>query len=259
MMRATVSTVPPGGKPTNIRMGRSGKDCAQAGMVVAVTPAAAISPKPRLVNMCEPSVPSPYPVCSAENTAPFRAKHRAPESTKDANSSVQGVNHSAGYYDQSEWKSVVVSFLGAFTMYLRTSRRRWSVLSVLGCCLGVYVVFAAAFHWFVEPTVGKSYAAYAPPAYRPPTAAVRGPSAAVPRAAAVAPAVAVAPESRVSAAFAAVADVAQSTPEEKTTDMATKDAPKKHAAHSRHERSARHARNPWDFAATLFSGSRRWF
>src|SRR5262249_33826001 len=64
MMRATVSTVPPGGKPTNIRMGRSGKDCAQAGMVVAVTPAAAISPKPRLVNMCEPSVPFLYPVCS---------------------------------------------------------------------------------------------------------------------------------------------------------------------------------------------------
>jgi hypothetical protein len=154
-------------------------------------------------------------------------------------------------------------------MRLRTSRRRWSILAVIGCCLGVYVVFAVAFHWFIEPTMGKSYAAYAPPAYQPPTsraptsrppAAIAGPSAAVAPAASP-----IVPEQlRVAAAFAALPDAAEKTAEEKTaeekaTDAAAKDAPKKHAAHARHERSARHLRGPWDFASSLFSGSRRWF
>jgi hypothetical protein len=146
-------------------------------------------------------------------------------------------------------------------MRLQTSRRRWSVLAVIGCCLGVYVVFAVAFHWFVEPTMGKSYAAYAPPTYQPPTyqqptAAVGGLSAAAaPAASAVAPE----PQGRVSAAFAALPNAAEKTAEEKATDAAPKDAPKKHAAHARHERSGRHIRGPWDFASSLFSGSRRWF
>jgi hypothetical protein len=150
-------------------------------------------------------------------------------------------------------------------MRLRTSRRRWSILAVIGCCLGVYVVFAVAFHWFVEPTVGKSYAAYAPPAYHPPTsrplaAAIAGPSAAV--APAASPIVSESP--RVAAAFAALPDaaektVAEKTGEERATDVAPKDAAKKHAAHARHERSGRHIRSPWDFASSLFGGSRRWF
>jgi hypothetical protein len=63
----------------------------------------------------------------------------------------------------------------------------------------------------------------------------------------------------VAAAFAALPDAAEKTAEEKTTDVAPKDAPKKHAAHARHERSGRHIRGPWDFASSLFSGSRRWF
>jgi hypothetical protein len=153
-----------------------------------------------------------------------------------------------------------LAFLGAFTMRLRTSRRRWSILAVIGCCLGVYVVFAVAFHWFVEPTVGKSYAAYAPPAYQPPTsrapaAAVAGPSAAMAPAASP-----IAPElPRVAAAFAALPDAAEKTAEERAADVAPKDAAKKHAAHARHERSGRHIRGPWDFASSLFSGSRRWF
>lgn len=150
-------------------------------------------------------------------------------------------------------------------MRLQTSRRRWSILAVIGCCLGVYVVFAVAFHWFVEPTVGKSYAAYAPPAYQPPTS--RAPAAAIadPSAAAARAASPIVPESpRVAAAFAALPDAAEKTvaekaAEEKATDVAPKDALKKHAAHARHERSGRHIRGPWDFASSLFSGSRRWF
>jgi hypothetical protein len=68
----------------------------------------------------------------------------------------------------------------------------------------------------------------------------------------------------VAAAFAALPDAtektaAEKTAEEKATDVAPKDASKKHAAHARHERSGRHIRGPWDFASSLFSGSRRWF
>lgn len=42
--------------------------------------------------------------------------------------------------------------------------RRSSALAVVGGCLGVYVVFAVGFHWFVEPTLGKNQgvAAYDP-------------------------------------------------------------------------------------------------
>ena len=38
-------------------------------------------------------------------------------------------------------------------------------MAVVGSCLGVYVILAMAFHWFVEPTVAKSreVAAYQPP------------------------------------------------------------------------------------------------
>jgi len=132
-------------------------------------------------------------------------------------------------------------------MHLRTSRRRWSVLTVVGCCLGVYVVLAVGFRWFVEPTMGKSYAAYAPPTYSPPAAAPAVPT------------VAPEPHRRVSAAFAALPVAKEQTAEQKTTDVAPKDSAKKHAAHLRHERSGRQVRGPWDFAASLFSGSRRWF
>src|SRR6516225_7692407 len=42
--------------------------------------------------------------------------------------------------------------------------RRSSALAVVGGCLGVYVVFAVGFHWFVEPTLRKNQgvAAYDP-------------------------------------------------------------------------------------------------
>src|SRR6266545_2677181 len=47
---------------------------------------------------------------------------------------------------------------------LRRSRSRGSsVLAVVGGCLGVYAVFAVAFHWLVEPTVkNQAVAPYEP-------------------------------------------------------------------------------------------------
>src|SRR6266498_565903 len=47
---------------------------------------------------------------------------------------------------------------------LRRSRSRGSsVLAVVGGCLGVYAVFALAFHWLVEPTVkNQAVAPYEP-------------------------------------------------------------------------------------------------
>lgn len=49
-------------------------------------------------------------------------------------------------------------------MRLRRSRSRGSsVLAVVGGCLGVYAVFAVAFHWLVEPTVkNQAVAPYEP-------------------------------------------------------------------------------------------------
>jgi amino acid transporter len=39
---------------------------------------------------------------------------------------------------------------------LRKARHRGaSVLAVIGGCLGVYVVLAVAFHWFIQPSFGK--------------------------------------------------------------------------------------------------------
>jgi type II secretory pathway component PulM len=60
---------------------------------------------------------------------------------------------------------------GGVQMYVRnTSRRRGlSALAVVGSCLGVYIVLAMAFHWFVEPSVAK-IRAVAP--YQPPPAAM---------------------------------------------------------------------------------------
>ncbi len=55
--------------------------------------------------------------------------------------------------------------LGGMQMRLNGSRfRRSSALAVVGGCLGVYVVLAVGFHWFVEPTLGKNQGV---PAYDP--------------------------------------------------------------------------------------------
>ena len=60
---------------------------------------------------------------------------------------------------------------GSVTVRIYTSRRQdrtWLV--ILASCLGVYLVFAAGFHWFLKPTIVKNSEAAAsklPPAMFP--------------------------------------------------------------------------------------------
>jgi len=130
-------------------------------------------------------------------------------------------------------------------MQLAISRPRGSsALAVLGGCLGAYVVLATAFHWFIEPSVGKTYAVYAPPpmAVAPPQAE---PTPPVPPAA-----------PRRSALTAFPNGVPGTTAE---TPAAPKDTPKKHATRSRSDRTVTERRNPFNFVFGSFGGSRRSF
>jgi hypothetical protein len=62
--------------------------------------------------------------------------------------------------------------LGVIKMRVRYSRRqRSTVLTIVGVCLGVYVLLAVAFHWFAEPTLAKSREAEAS---KPPQATAAG-------------------------------------------------------------------------------------
>jgi len=108
-------------------------------------------------------------------------------------------------------------------------------------CIGVYVVFAFAFHWMMQPTVSENYgiAAYKPP---PATIVVYREGPFVPPPPSKLPPSAVAEEPPASAAFAAAPpDVAQkSTP--------AVQAPKKHVTRTppRREATVRDRRNSWD-------------
>jgi hypothetical protein len=115
---------------------------------------------------------------------------------------------------------------GGVQMYVHnTSRRRGSsVFAVVGSCLGVYVVLAMAFHWFVEPSVAKSRAV-AP--YQPPPAAMM--QAAVPIARS-------APPARLAATSATPATDA-SAPADMPADATPKKPARQQAA--RHELPAR--------------------
>src|SRR5262249_52029190 len=112
--------------------------------------------------------------------------------------------------------------LGSFTIRLQPSGRGRRTVPVFACSVGAQVGFAVGFHWCVDPRVGKSYAAYAPPAYQPPTS--RAPTSRPPAAAIAGPSAVVAPaaspivpeQARVAAAFAALPDAAEKTAAEKT-------------------------------------------
>ena len=151
--------------------------------------------------------------------------------------------------------SVQASLCGEFRLRLGTSRHRKSGLVVVGICLGVYVVFAVAFHRLIEPAVGKNYGVAA---YKPPVATVVAHSDAVP-VAPTAPEVPspVASEPYVSAASAApVPDTTK-----KTAAVVPKKAPKKPVARTppRQDQWPRERQNPWDFASRGSYGYRPWF
>jgi hypothetical protein len=118
-------------------------------------------------------------------------------------------------------------------------------LAVLGGCLGAYAVLATAFHWFIEPSVGKTHAVYAPPPMMvmPPQA---DPAPPVPPLA-----------SRRSAmtAFPAAAPVATAD----TPAAAPKDSVRRRATRTRSDQAARERRNPFNFVFGSSGGSRRSF
>jgi len=129
-------------------------------------------------------------------------------------------------------------------MHLAISRPRGSsALAVLGGCLGVYAVLAFVFHWLIEPSVGKTYAVYAPP----PMAVV--PSQ--PDRASVPP---VTPRRAAMNAPAAA-------PRDMTADptASPKDTPKKQITRTRPDHAARAHRDRFNFVFGSFGGSRRWF
>ena len=128
-------------------------------------------------------------------------------------------------------------------MHLAISRPRGSsALAVLGGCLGAYVVLATAFHWFVEPSVGKTYAVYAPPpmVVTPPQA---DPAPPVPP---------VASRRSAMTAFPAATPAATDAP-------APKDSARRHSTRTRSDQAARERRNPFNFVFGSFGGSRRSF
>jgi hypothetical protein len=125
-------------------------------------------------------------------------------------------------------------------MRLRTLRRQGSsALAVVGSCLGVYIVLAVAFNWFVEPTVAKSREASA--SKLPPATIMQN---SVPPL--VAPAARSEPQPRIASKPIGIANDARVTPDdsEKAAE-APKEAPKKHV-----ERTGRDRRNPWDHATS---------
>jgi predicted lipid-binding transport protein (Tim44 family) len=119
-------------------------------------------------------------------------------------------------------------------------------LAVIGSCLGVYVVLAVAFHWFVQPSVGKSYGA---PAFNA-QAVVARPDSVAPLPSPVAP-VPPAPSH-----FAAAPPAAA----EATPAVVPPNAAKKYVARKRQDGE----RRPWDFTwgpsnGYRSNGSRPWF
>jgi len=119
------------------------------------------------------------------------------------------------------------------------SRRKGiSALAVIASCLGVYVVLATAFHWFVQPTIAKNQAVIADrttPMVQVPVAAVAAATAAsVPT---EPPIRMVKPPSSGATANAAAAPAASDATE------APKPAPRRVV---RAPRPERRAYNPWD-------------
>ena len=116
---------------------------------------------------------------------------------------------------------------------------------MIGSCLGIYVVFAVAFHWFVQPSVGKHYEA---PANAQAVEARLDSAGPIPSA--IAPAAAAPPH------FAAAPPAAT----EAAPAVVPPDAAKKYVARKRHNRE----RRPWDFAwgpsnRYRSNGFRPWF
>jgi hypothetical protein len=119
-------------------------------------------------------------------------------------------------------------------------------LAVIGSCLGVYVVLAVAFHWFVQPSVSKNYGA---PAFNA-QAFVARPDSAAPPPSAVAPATP-APSHLAAAPPAAT---------EPTPAAVPPNAAKKYVARKRQDSE----RRPWDFVwgpsnGYRSNGFRPWF
>lgn len=146
-------------------------------------------------------------------------------------------------------------FWGAIPLRVRLSRpQRSSTLLVVGSCIGVYVILAFAFHWLIEPTVAKSRdaAASLPPAA---TVAPDAQFAAFARARAELPSPSPTRQAIKPPASAAVVAAAPD-PVENAPVVEAKKAPRKPVAR---ERSRGERGNPFDFAAGLFGGHRRWF
>jgi hypothetical protein len=151
-----------------------------------------------------------------------------------------------------------------------------SALGVIGGCLGVYAVLAVAFHALVEPSLGKSYAAYPVPAAallppapvaalpqieatpRPALAAAAGSETGT---AAINPATSEATPTKIVAANSA-ADKSAAVEIEaaaKTAVKPTASGTRPTASGTRHRRYARDRRNPFDFMFGASFGRRRWF
>ena len=127
-------------------------------------------------------------------------------------------------------------------MQLNSSCRQDFILAAgVASCIGVYVVFAFAFHWMMQPTVSENYgiAAYKPP---PATIVVYREGPFVPPPPSKLPPSAVAEEPPASAAFAAA------LPEVAQKPAPAVQAPKKHVARTppRREATVRDRRNSWD-------------
>jgi hypothetical protein len=124
------------------------------------------------------------------------------------------------------------------------SRRKGiSVLAVIGGCLGVYVVLASAFHWFVQPTIAKNQSVVAD---RFAPVLQLQPSVAAPAATTAAAAIPTEPPIRMvkpPQSAAATAAAAAPAASETATDSAPKPAPRKVV---RAPRPERRASSPWD-------------
>jgi hypothetical protein len=165
---------------------------------------------------------------------------------------------------------------------LRSFRRMGlSALGVIGGCFGVYTVLAVAFHALVEPSLGKSYAAYPVPAAallppapvaalpqieatpRPALAAAAGSETGT---AAINPATSEATPTKIVAAKTVAANSAADKSAAVEIEAAAKTAVKPTASGTRptasgtrHRRYARDRRNPFDFMFGASFGRRRWF
>jgi hypothetical protein len=124
------------------------------------------------------------------------------------------------------------------------SRRKGiSVLAVIGSCLGVYVVLATAFHWFVQPTIAKHQSVVAD---RFAPVLQLQPSVTTPAATTAAAATPTEPPIRMvkpPQSAAATANAAAAAASDTTTESAPKPAPRRVV---RAPRPERRAYNPWD-------------